>query len=106
MPRVSTGSSFFLTDQGLAESFDAVDWKYVTPLKRWMHWNGARWEPDETNAIGAAVSAHLRATAYQSFNPRKFISLNSTATERAVIAKISERRDVACTTEGWDGDLM
>jgi putative DNA primase/helicase len=104
--RVNLGGGFALSDQGLADGFNASDWKYIAPMKRWMHWNGRWWEADETNAIGAAVSAHLRATGSQSLNRRNIVPLNSTATERAVVAKIAERRDIACTSDGWDGDLM
>ena len=106
MTRVSSETAFAFSDQGLADSFDASDWKYITASRRWMHWNGKYWQADNTNAIGAVVSDHLTQKAREAMIPKKISQLNATSTERAVIAKIAERRDVACTSDGWDGDPM
>jgi len=55
-----------LTDLGNARRFVrfcGADIRYVPPLKRWLIWDGTRWQPDETQGVlrmakSAAIAIH------------------------------------------------
>src|SRR5262249_45769655 len=81
-----------LTDLGNARRFVrfcGADIRYVPPLKRWLIWDGTRWQPDETQGVlrlakSAVIALHAEA-GYEIDDDkrRRAISKHANASESA-----------------------
>jgi putative DNA primase/helicase len=101
------GSEDFRQAEWLAVQLDG-QWKYDHLMKRWHHWNGIRWAPDNTNAITSAVSRKAAdrlldrtrplPAAYEKALPRLF---NVASINRALDA-LASMDDYKTDGETWD----
>ena len=96
------------SDDALALRFaerHAGELRYVATWSRWMHWNGARWQPDDTLATFDRVRVICREAAAECDDDEKIgKELASAKTVSAVERMAKADRRHAITIEQWDSD--
>jgi putative DNA primase/helicase len=95
------------SDESLALRFaelHAADLRYVAAWNKWLIWDGARWQLDDTMASFSLVRKVCRAAAAQCNKPKVAVALASNKTTAAVASLSRSDRRLAATAEQWDTD--
>jgi len=96
------------SDEALALGFaelHANNLRYVAAWSKWLAFDGARWQFDETMAAYSLVRKVCRAAAGQCNNKPKLASALASAKTVAAVASLSRSdRRLAATTDQWDRD--
>ncbi|MDF3810552.1 MULTISPECIES: phage/plasmid primase, P4 family [Rhodopseudomonas] len=85
----------------------ALQIRYVTKRKKWLHWNGKRWHDDDTDYIGHLAKLHCKdEAALCSISPgntnAQARALCSDKTIRAVLRIAAVDPRISSTVAAWD----
>jgi putative DNA primase/helicase len=96
------------SDDWLALSFTARhghDLRYCALWGKWLHWDGTRWEVDETKKIFDLVRKLLREVAVECNDLKASKQIASSKTVAAVKTMAESDRQHATHSDDWDADL-
>jgi putative DNA primase/helicase len=96
------------SDDALALRFadlHANDLRYVAEWNKWLHYDGRRWQVDNTLAVFDSVRVICREAAAECNKARSAKELVSAKTVAAVERLARSDRRLAATTDQWDADL-
>jgi putative DNA primase/helicase len=94
-------------DDALALRFaerHADELRYVAKWATWMHWDGARWQPDETLAAFDRARVICREAAAECNKAKLAKELASAKTVAAIERLARADRRLAATVDQWDSD--
>ncbi len=106
-PRV-TYSDQWLADKAIARMVQGL--RYVPASKRWLLWDGRRWQPDDMNHAQREVSEILHEMAYEVIAAgatkayKEARSIESTATLRNVMTLMQADGRITVPTAALDSD--
>src|SRR5262249_4940533 len=95
------------TDEALALAFaeqHQQDLRYVAAWGRWLHWDGTRWEFDNTMIAFAFARKICRQASVECNNEKVAKVLASAKTVAAVHSLARADRRLAATIDQWDAD--
>ena len=96
------------SDDNLALAFTAAhgeDLRFVAAWSRWLRWDGARWEFDDTLAVWSLARAICREAAARLDNkPNEAKAVTSAKTVAAVERLARSDRKHAAIVDQWDAD--
>ena len=94
-----------LSDDALALRFaelHARELRYVAVWSKWMRWDGARWQFDDTLAVFDRARAVCRMAAAECNKPKQAKELTSAKTVAAIERLTRSDRRLAATAHQWD----
>ena len=102
----SGGSSFLLTEHGVAQVFaqrKAEELRYCHDIGRWFRWTGQKWQQDKTK-LAFDWARRLAADLSQSAAFKTKAITGKAAFASAVERFAQADRKIACTAEIWNPD--
>ncbi len=92
-PRFTGDAEDYAQAQWLSEALKK-EWRYDYGAKKWHHWNGKRWAPDNVNAVQLAVASAARDLIAAGGENKKLFKLFNVAT-------IKKTLEALCTFDGY-----
>lgn len=81
------------------------DLRYVAKWGKWLHWDGARWKPEDTLRVFSMARCLLRERAKHTDSARAQERLRSAKSRAAVENLCRDDRAVALSTDALDRDI-
>jgi putative DNA primase/helicase len=105
--RPDTGQPPEFSDDALALRFadrHAAELRYVAEWNKWLHWDGTRWQFDNTLSAFSMARVICRAAAAECNRAKPAKELASARTVAAVERLARYDRRLAATADQWDAD--
>src|SRR5690349_9432208 len=101
------------SDQALADEVAGrfgENWRYVSDMDVWVHWNGTYWQPDTRGAVTVPIKIVCCENAKRAADAREdkgvVRGLASTARNSAVLKRLSTDQRLVVTHDQLDADPM
>jgi len=91
-------SEMYVASEFAARYVDTV--RYVAPWKKWLVWNGVRWEDDDRRQAHDLADQLCRE--YSRVAGKRALTVASAGFRTAVLSLASDNQQLAATTDQWD----